>query len=231
MSGSLLKFENKKLIYWTNFQNLDLATGVDTPIKGQPRTWTLSGSGISKSTRTINGVEYPVLFLDGPSSLTLNDDIFNELPNVCTVEVTTYRDAWGGWYDWGGVYFGAWGVPAYNCFYDISWNRGIVIVSLVPMNIDNITYYNQFYHVQDELFMTEDIVHTNVSQIITGGSVLYKNDNIGKCYLAGKKGMVVTGLDLQNATISRKISSDQAANDFCVLDFRIYNYDRFEKME
>lgn len=214
--------EDRELVYHTNFANFDISTYTDYPEAGVPSKWTCNRGSIVKTIKTIDGVTYPCLYLNDNTSLSMSQNLLEKFPDCFSVEFTTYKDSYSGLA--GGTVAFCVRNPCYNCW---SSGRGI---SIWPYRGSIIQRYNGFYHIHDGYQYADYYNHRNVSQIITGGMTVLKNQNLVKCYLAGKKGLLVS-VDPNDSNWLCLESDNNSGSQFYVLDMKIYTTDRFEEMQ
>ena len=222
-SDYLCKWKGSKLIYETDFSNFDLTTGIDTPLKGKSKTWTLNGN-IQKVNRTIDGITYNAILLNNGAFMILYHDLIEKYPNGFTVECTTYKDSFSG-LGCGMAINGLTNV-FYNCY---ASNRGIGILKWEG----DITTYNSFTYKHDNTYYSDYYNRTNVSQIIICGNTVIPNQNTNKAYVAGKKAVKISNVSSStiNNGLFRFYCDGNTGTTMCILNLKIYTYDKFEEME
>ena len=205
------------LIYDTDFSNLDLDTGIDTPLFGSPRKWNFNKSKLTKTTKVIGGVSVPCLSLASGCKLEIDEDL-NQLFDLYSCEVSVGKDSWQGL----GCGFNChrFSCPFYNCYAsDLGigiWGDG--------------TAQGIFYRtVWGEPVITSDSIDRgNVTRIITGGVTYNVKTNVGYAYLLGRKAAISNNSNTRGVNFYTDSSFNTQMN---VFRFKIYTANRYEEME
>ena len=208
------------LIYHTDFSNFDLATGIDTPLVGNPSQWTITGN-VSKTTKNIDDTEYSAMLVQYGGRLSMDQDLTTQYPDCFSVEATLYKDSYAGLAG-GAAMFGVTS-PIYNCY---SSGRGI---GIYPWRGSVYQIFNDFYHIHDGYYYSDTYDHTEVRQVITGGVTVLASQNKVKAYLGGLKGLIDLVNPAENSCIDF-YSDNVYGTDFYVLDLKIYTSDRFDEI-
>ena len=213
------------IMYHTNFENFDVSTGIDHPITGADTSWGIYGT-FNKTTKTIDGVEYPCMrAYDG--SMTMLSNAWDDYEDDFSIEVTTCMDGYSG--NWGGAAFvTGMQCPYYNCWNGDAPNRGICIwAGYNSYSGSTITLYNDF-RVQHDSFgiVADSTQHANVSRAITGGVTVSRKNREILLYLDGKKAVKISNAD---AVMYKSFIATTIA--YYILDFKILNGNRFAEME
>ena len=239
-TGKKLKFNNKfveyeVLMYHTNFSNFDLTTGIDIPLKGKNGIWQINNPGgtgiISSTTKTINGVTYPCLYIKGTQgygenivmSLSNLTDFIKTTDDIVTIETTVYKDDYYG--RWGGVDYSDKECPYYNCW---TGGRGLGMGIQSPYK----ERYNGYTCRHDGWGWYNDD-GSNIPEISVCGITRVGTDF--KYYSRGKKAVWQENVTPNNTLYFYAASNGGYGGgimEFYILDFKIYKgVDKFEEME
>lgn len=205
-------------MYETDFSNFDSSTGIDIPLVGKNGIWQNTRGSITKSTRTIDGVTYSCLYVDGASATLTNISEFVDLDkDVATFEAITYKDSYtgiGGGCETNGTN------PTYNCY---SGGRGF---SINAWRGGTIQTFNGYYVPFEKYYFNPNASEREITKLNVGGIVIDKPNGLVKFYQNDKKAIIQ-----QPSTITNyyRIYGDNGFN-YCVMKLRIYKgVDLFEQ--
>ena len=218
---SLSVRDSDGVIYKSDFSQFSLSTGVDIPKIGNPTTWILHNTnGMSVGIITIDGREYSCLSYSDGYNGQINFPIDQIGLDIFSLEADVFVPSYNST-DTGGLEIGGSNLlvvsPYYNTY---QLDRGIMV------KMDRVSErYNGFTHVTDTFYGSNYYDRWDFSKILTGGITVDKINGKIYTYLFGKKatGRAYTVLDY----IDLYFNSANAR----VLEFRIYNKNRFEEME